>query len=105
MYSPAAAWQMSAECHALMMQAFNIAKENVDEMVAAAKAGEDGFAMTDAHLITSDNKLNGSNKQPLRDIAASAAPGPLASAPANPRRTPLPSALTSTLSPCLWVMT
>ena len=34
----AAAWQMSAEAHALMMQAFNIAKENVDDMVAEADA-------------------------------------------------------------------
>ena len=37
----AAAWQMSAEAHALMMQAFNIAKENVDEMAAAADAAKD----------------------------------------------------------------
>ena len=37
----AAAWQMSAEAHALMMQAFNIAKENVDEMAAAADAATD----------------------------------------------------------------
>ena len=37
----AAAWQLSAEAHALMMQAFNIAKENVDEMAAAADAAKD----------------------------------------------------------------
>ena len=38
----AAAWQISAEAHALMMQGFHIAEKNVDEIV--------GFA---------DNKLNG----------------------------------------------
>lgn len=53
----AAAWQMSAECHALMMQAFNIAKENVDEMVAAAKAGEDGFAITDGKLFKDGKRV------------------------------------------------
>lgn len=48
---------MSAECHALMMQAFNIAKENVDEMVAAAKAGEDGFTMTDGKLFKDGKRV------------------------------------------------
>ena len=36
-----AAWQMSAEAHALMMQAFNLATSNVDDMVAAADAAQD----------------------------------------------------------------
>ena len=36
-----AAWQMSAEAHALMMQAFNLATRNVDDMVAAADAATD----------------------------------------------------------------
>ena len=42
----AAVWQMSAECHGLMMQAFNIGKRNVDEMVAKARqfARGEGFA-------------------------------------------------------------
>lgn len=53
----AAAWQMSAECHALMMQAYNIAKENVDEMVAAAKAGEDGFSMQDGKLFKDGKRV------------------------------------------------
>lgn len=53
----AAAWQMSAECHALMMQAFNVAKENVDEMVAAAKAGEDGFAIIDGKLFKDGKRV------------------------------------------------
>lgn len=53
----AAAWQMSAECHALMMQAFNIAKENVDEMIAAAKAGEDGFTMTNGKLYKDGKRV------------------------------------------------
>lgn len=54
----AAAWQMSAECHALMMQAYNIAKENVDEMVAAAKAGEDGFSMQDGKLFKDGKRVS-----------------------------------------------
>lgn len=53
----AAAWQMSAECHALMMQAFNIAKENVDEMVAVAKNGTDGFTMKDGKLFKDGKRV------------------------------------------------
>lgn len=53
----AAAWQMSAECHALMMQAFNIAKENVDEMVAAAKAGTDGFSLNGGKLFKDGKRV------------------------------------------------
>lgn len=37
----AAAWQMSAEAHALMMQAFNLATRNVDDMAEAADGAAD----------------------------------------------------------------
>jgi len=52
-----AAYQMSAEAHALMMQAFNVAKENVDEMVAEAKAGTNGFAMKDGKLFKDGKRV------------------------------------------------
>ena len=39
----AAAWQMSAEAHALMMQGFYIAEKNVDEMAALADREQDGY--------------------------------------------------------------
>ena len=39
----AAAWQMSAEAHALMMQGFYIAEKNIDEIVSLANAGLDGY--------------------------------------------------------------
>lgn len=42
-----AAWQLSAESKALMLQAFNAATECVDEMVRAADAGSDGYAWSD----------------------------------------------------------
>lgn len=38
-----AAWQMSGEAHALMMQGFNIARTRVDEMVAQADLGTNGY--------------------------------------------------------------
>ena len=38
-----AAWQMSAEAHALMMQGFHIAEENVDALVYLADNGLDGY--------------------------------------------------------------
>jgi predicted secreted acid phosphatase len=38
-----AAWQMSAEAHALMMQGFHLAEKNVDEMVSLADSGLDGY--------------------------------------------------------------
>ena len=39
----AAAWQMSAEAHALMMQSFHIARSNVDDMAAMADANQQGY--------------------------------------------------------------
>ena len=53
----AATYQMSAEAHALMMQAFNIAKRNVDEMVAKAKAGQDGFTLTGGKLFKDGKRV------------------------------------------------
>lgn len=38
-----AAWQMSAEAHALMMQGFHLAEKNVDEMVTLADSGLNGY--------------------------------------------------------------
>lgn len=38
-----AAWQMSAEAHALMMQSFNIAEENLDELADYADKGLNGY--------------------------------------------------------------
>ena len=53
----AAVWQMSAECHGLMMQAFNIGKRNVDEMVAKAKAGTDGFTLENGKLFKDGKRV------------------------------------------------
>ncbi|MBR5301905.1 MAG: hypothetical protein IKU38_03630 [Clostridia bacterium] len=39
----AAAWQMSAEAHALMMQGFHMAQRNVDDMAALADANQQGY--------------------------------------------------------------
>ena len=39
----AAAWQMSAEAHALMMQGFHVAQRNVDDMAAMADANQQGY--------------------------------------------------------------
>ena len=39
----AAAWQMSAEAHALMMQGFHVAESNIDDMVAMADNNERGY--------------------------------------------------------------
>lgn len=39
----AAAWQMSAEAHALMMQGFHLAQHNVDDMVAMADSNQNGY--------------------------------------------------------------
>lgn len=39
----AAAWQMSAEAHALMMQAFHLARRNIDDMIALADAEQEGY--------------------------------------------------------------
>lgn len=37
------AWQMSAEAHALMMQGFRVASENIEHMAALADAGQQGY--------------------------------------------------------------
>lgn len=39
----AAAWQMSAEAHALMMQGFHLAENNIDEMAALADSNQQGY--------------------------------------------------------------
>ena len=39
----AAAWQMSAEAHALMMQGFHLAQSNVDDMIAMADGNQQGY--------------------------------------------------------------
>lgn len=39
----AAAWQMSAEAHAMMMQGFHIAEANIDNLVRMADANEQGY--------------------------------------------------------------
>lgn len=39
----AAAWQMSAEAHALMLQAFHLAEKNIDDMVSLADRGLEGY--------------------------------------------------------------
>lgn len=38
------AWQLSAEAHALMMQGFNIAEKNINEMVELANNSEEGYS-------------------------------------------------------------
>ena len=43
----AAAWQMSAEAHALMMQGFHLAQGNVDDMVAMADHNENRYRWVD----------------------------------------------------------
>lgn len=39
----AAAWQMSAEAHALMMQGFHLAQSNVDDMASMADSNKNGY--------------------------------------------------------------
>lgn len=39
----AAAWQISAEAHALMMQGFHLAEKNIDQMVSFADANQQGY--------------------------------------------------------------
>ena len=39
----AAAWQMSAEAHALMMQGFHLAQSNVDDMISMADNNQNGY--------------------------------------------------------------
>lgn len=38
-----AAWQMSAEAHALMMQGFHLAEENIDDLAALADSNQQGY--------------------------------------------------------------
>ena len=54
----AAAWQMSAEAHALMMQGFYIAEKNVDEIASFADAELNGY-----HWV----EINGEKKLYLND--------------------------------------
>ena len=44
----AAAWQMSAEAHALMMQGFHLAEGNVDNMTALADSNQQGYHWVEA---------------------------------------------------------
>ena len=39
----AAAWQMSAEAHALMMQGFHLAQRNIDDLAALADGNQQGY--------------------------------------------------------------
>jgi predicted secreted acid phosphatase len=45
----AAAWQMSAEAHALMMQGFHLAQSNIDDMVAMADSNQHGYHWIEAN--------------------------------------------------------
>jgi predicted secreted acid phosphatase len=45
----AAAWQMSAEAHALMMQGFHLAEKNVDEMVSFADNELNGYRWVESN--------------------------------------------------------
>ena len=56
----ASAWQMSAEAHALMMQAFYLAEKNVDDMVALADNGQDGYRWVE---IEGEKKLYFNDKR------------------------------------------
>ena len=47
----AAAWQTSAEAHALMMQGFHVAQSNIDDMVALANEGLDGYSWDENHNL------------------------------------------------------
>ena len=44
-----AAWQMSAEAHALMMQGFHLAEKNVDELVSFADNGQNGYRWVESN--------------------------------------------------------
>lgn len=56
----AAAWQMSAEAHALMMQGFNLAQSNIDDMVAMADTGLQGYEWLE---VNGQRKLYHDGKQ------------------------------------------
>ena len=55
------AWQMSAEAHALMMQSFHIAEENVDALVQMADNELDGYRWVEVNgqkkLYLNDNRV------------------------------------------------
>ena len=53
-----AAWQMSAEAHALMMQGFHLAEKNIDEMVSLADNEQNGYRF---------EEINGEKKLYLND--------------------------------------
>lgn len=53
-----AAWQMSAEAHALMMQGFHLAEKNIDEMVSLADNEQNGYRF---------KEINGEKKLYLND--------------------------------------
>lgn len=55
-----AAWQMSAEAHALMMQGFNLAQSNIDDMVAMADTGLQGYEWVE---VNGQRKLYHDGKQ------------------------------------------
>ena len=52
----AAAWQTSAEAHALMMQGFHVAQSNIDDMVALADANEQGYGWDENHNLMFEGK-------------------------------------------------
>ena len=52
----AAAWQTSAEAHALMMQGFHVAQSNIDDMVALADAKEQGYGWDENHNLMFEGK-------------------------------------------------
>jgi predicted secreted acid phosphatase len=55
-----AAWQMSAEAHALMMQGFYLAQKNVDDMASLADLEQDGYRWVE---IDGEKKLYRNDKR------------------------------------------
>lgn len=53
----AAAWQLSAEAHALMLQGFHLATNNIDAMAALADAGQQGYHWVDEKLYLNDKRV------------------------------------------------
>jgi predicted secreted acid phosphatase len=54
------AWQMSAEAHALMMQGFHIAENNIDEMAQYADRGDKGYSWVE---VNGEKKLYFNDKK------------------------------------------
>ena len=52
----AAAWQMSAEAHALMLQGFRLATNHVDTMVALADSNQQGYK-SNGNCFSSDRRI------------------------------------------------